>query len=138
MGGIEPDIVVRPDELDLWEIQAQRTLEATGAVRAFVEKLFEESAPLMERLARSDRCATSSYPGFDEFFSTLDTRLTPNAVRYLVRWHVRRTVGDRLGRELVGDLVDDVQLQRGLVDLLTTLNVDFRKIPDLSCLPEAR
>ncbi len=138
IGGIEPHVTVKPDLLDLWELQAQRTLEGTGAVRTYVEGLFEQNPLLMERLARSDRCATGSYPGFDEFYQTLDTRLTPNAVRYLVRWHVRRTVGDRLGRELVGDLVDDAQLQSALVDLLGTLNVDFRSIPDLSCLPEAR
>ena len=44
----------------------------------------------------------------------------------------------RLGRELVGDLVDDVQLQEALLDLLKTLQVDPASIPDLKCIVEAR
>jgi len=55
-------------------------------------------------------------------------------VRQLVRWHVRRGVGDRIGRELMGDLVDDMQLQGAILDILGTLKVDPKEIPDLSCL----
>jgi len=64
IGGIEPDVEVRNGDVDLWEIQAQRILEGTGKVRAYVDGLFTEHGPLMESVARSDRCATSSTPAW--------------------------------------------------------------------------
>ncbi|MDA1194946.1 MAG: S41 family peptidase, partial [Planctomycetota bacterium] len=134
VGGIVPDVEAKVEVLDLWKVQEQRTLEASGKVRNFVTTLFEQDAELMTRLARSDRCQASLYPGFDEFYKGLDTRLDDDAVRWLVRWNTRRTLGDRLGRELVGDLVDDVQLQWAMLDLLGTLGVNPATIPDLNCL----
>jgi C-terminal peptidase prc len=134
VGGIQPDVEARLSELDLWEIQAQRKLESSGEVRKYVDQLFLDHPDLMERLARSDRCQADLYPGFDDFYKTLDTRLDKDGVRWLVRWNTRRKLGDMLGRELVGDLVDDVQLQRGLLDLLTSLKIDPVTIPDLNCL----
>jgi len=134
VGGIAPDVKSELQVLDLWEVQAQRKLEASGKVRAFVDKLFEANADLMKRLARSDRCSPDSYPGFEAFYASLDTKLSRDAVRWLVHWNTRRIVGDQLGRELVGDLVDDLQLQAALLDLLATLKIDPATIPDLSCL----
>ena len=134
VGGIVPDREAKTEQLDLWEIQEQRKLEGTGKVREFVMGLFQKDPELMARLARSDRCQPELYPGFDEFYKSLDTRLDRDGVRWLVRWNTRRALGDKLGRELVGDLVDDVQLQWALLDLLGTLGVDPSGIPDLNCL----
>ncbi len=134
VGGIVPDREAKTDQLDLWEVQEQRKLEGSGKVREFVQSLFQKDPELMARLARSDRCQPGLYPGFDEFYKGLDTRLDRDAVRWLVRWNTRRALGDKLGRELVGDLVDDVQLQWALLDLLGTLGVDPATIPDLNCL----
>ena len=134
VGGIVPDREAKAELLDLWEVQEQRKLEGSGQVREYVQSLFEKDPELMARLARSDRCEPGLYPDFDEFYKGLDTRLDKDAVRWLVRWNTRRALGDRLGRELVGDLVDDVQLQWALLDLLGTLGVDPATIPDLNCL----
>ncbi len=134
VGGIKPDVESLPKRLDLWEVQAQRKLESKGDVRDYVAKLFEKDKELMDRLARSDRKDPSLYPGFDEFYSSLDTRLSKDAVRWLVRYHTRREVGDRLGRELVGDIVDDRQLQAAVLDLYDTLDRDFNADEDLAFL----
>ncbi len=134
VGGIAPDVTAELSELDLWEVQAQRKLETSGKVREFVDQLFTKDETLMTRLARSDRCQPDLYPGFNEFYEALDTRLDKDAVRWLVRWNTRRELGDRLGRELVGDLIDDLQLQHALLELLGTLKIDPASIPDLNCL----
>jgi carboxyl-terminal processing protease len=134
VGGIAPDVESKPEILDLWEVQEQRQLESSGKVRTYVDGLFDKDPELMKRLARSDRCDASAYPGFDAFYDGLHTRLDKDAVRWLVRWNTRRKLGDILGRELVGDLVDDVQLQDALLDLLGTLKIDPSTIPDLTCL----
>ena len=136
VGGIEPDVPAKINNLDLWEIQAQRELETSGQVRTYVDGLFANHADLMRRLARSDRHDPQVYPDFDAFYESLKTRLDQDAVRWLVRWNTRRQLGDVLGRELVGDLVDDEQLQAGLLDLLKTLKIDPATIPDLCCIAE--
>ena len=48
---------------------------ASGKVRDYVQGLFEKDPELMARLARSDRCQPELYPGFEEFYKGLDTRL---------------------------------------------------------------
>ena len=64
------------------------------------------------------------------------SKLSKDAVRWLIRYNARRELGDMLGRELVGDLVDDRQLQAGLRDLLSTLKMDPTTIPGLGCIAD--
>ena len=90
----------------------------------------------MKRLARSDRGDPGAYPGFENFYTSLDTRLDREGVRWLVRWNVRRAVGDELGRELVGDVVDDAQLRTAVLDLLKTMGKDPKTLEDLAFLPD--
>jgi carboxyl-terminal processing protease len=134
VGGLAPDAEPKAEDFDLWELQAQSQLEKTDMVRAYVEKLFTADPTTMERLARSDRRDPEAYPGFQEFFKALDTRLDGQGVRWLLRLHVRRHVGNDLRRELVGDVVDDHVLQAGLIDLFKTLRKDLASEPDLAFL----
>ena len=136
VGGIVPDIEAKPKALDFWEIQAQRKLEGGGQIREYVEGLFKNDREKMERLARSDRRDPAMYPGFDEFFAGLDTRLDKEPVRWLVRYNTRRLLGDDLGRELVGDVVDDIALQVAMRDLFKTLGKDLDSVEDLSFLKD--
>lgn len=133
-GGIKPDVEASPQDIDWWELQAQRKLESTGQVREYVRNLFLTSPDLMKKLARSDRGDPQAYPGFDAFFASLDTRLSKDAVRWLVRMNVRRELGDNLGRELVGDIVDDVPLQVAIRDLFRTMGASLASEPDLAFL----
>lgn len=136
VGGIEPDIEAKPKALDFWEIQAQRKLESGGQIREYVEELFKADREQMERLARSDRRDPASYPGFDAFYEKLDTRLEKEPVRWLVRYNTRRLLGDDLGRELVGDVVDDIALQVAMRDLFKTLGKDVTSVSDLAFLKD--
>lgn len=134
VGGIEPDLIAKPEALDFWEIQAQRKLEGSGRVRTFVEKLFEQNPEGMAQIARSDSASTAAYPGFDEFYEGADTKLDKEAVRWLVRWNTRRMMGDRLGRELVGDVVDDPALQEAVRDIMEKLKKNLEDIEGLKFL----
>ena len=58
-----------------------------------------------------------------------------DAVRWLVRFHTRRVVGNAHGRELVGDVVDDLQLQRSLEVLAKELGVKLADIDGLAFVP---
>jgi carboxyl-terminal processing protease len=133
-GGLEPEVKPPARTFDLWELQAQNQLEKTDVVRKFVQGLFEKDHELMIKLARSDRHDPEAYPGFDAFFGSLDTKLGKQAVRWLLRWHTRRQVGDELRRELVGDVVDDEVLQAGVRDLFKSLGRDLAGEADLAFL----
>lgn len=133
-GGLAPDVEPKEDGFDLWELQAQNQLEKADKVRGWVDGLFEADAEGMQRLARSDRRDPQAYPGFDDFYKGLDTRLDREGVRWLVRLHVRRHLANDLRRELVGDVVDDVVLQAALRDLFKTLGRDLASEPDLAFL----
>ena len=133
-GGLEPDVEAEQNPLDLWEIQAQRKLDASDELKAYVDGLYKDHRQLVERLARSDRGATSLYPGFTEFYESLVTQLDEEAVRFLVRFALRRQIADDLGRKLVGDLVDDPVLQAGLRDLFASMNRKLEDVDDLAFL----
>jgi carboxyl-terminal processing protease len=137
-GGIVPDVEVKGDALDLWERQAQNELVRAGTVRKWVDERMEADPALFERLARSDRRDPAAYPGFDELYASLKTRLPRQAVRYLLRAIVRDRVGDRMGRELVGDVVDDEEMRAALLDLLPRVGVDPKDVPDLAFLPDVK
>lgn len=136
VGGIAVDVQQRPDgDFDFWEIHEQRKLEGTPAVREYVNKLYAEQPDRMEELARSDGNDPAAYPGFEAFYAGLDTKLDRDAVRWLVRFHTRRVVGNAHGRELVGDVVDDLQLQRSLQVLAQELGVKLADIEGLAFVP---
>lgn len=137
-GGLEPDVEAEPDPLDLWEIQAQRTLDASDELKVYVDGLYRDHRRLVERLARSDRGDVSLYPGFEAFYKSIDTQLSEDAVRFLVRFELRRRIADDLGRKLVGDLVDDPVLQAALVDLFQSMNRKLEDVDDLAFLLESK
>lgn len=133
-GGLAPDVEPTDDGFDLWELQAQNQLERTDRVRGWVDSLFAADPEGMQRLARSDRGDPLAYPGFEDFYKGLDTRLDREGVRWLVRLHARRHLANDLRRELVGDVVDDAVLQAALRDLFKTLGRDLASEPDLAFL----
>lgn len=133
-GGIVPDLEVKEETLDLWERQAQSDLYKTGAVKKYVDEKIVPDAKTLESLAHSDRHDPTAYPGFDAFYGTLTTKLSKQAVRYLLRLRVRELVSDNLGRALVGDIVDDEILRAALGDLLATMKIDAKSIGDLAFL----
>ena len=135
-GGLRPDVEVKRSELDFWERQGQRAIEKTGAVRRYLDDVLAKDPALLAQLARSDRNDPAAYPGFEAFYASLDTKLSKHAVREVVRAQVRRRVEETIGRELVGDIVDDRQIQAAIRELLGMLKVDPKSVPDLAFLAD--
>ena len=133
-GGIEPDIEVKPVDADLWKRQGQAELYRSPAVRKFVDDLAASDPAAIERLARSDRRDPASYPGFDALYAGLSTKLDPQDVREVLRLRVREALSDRLGRDLVGDVVDDDTLRTSLLVLLPQMKLDAKSVPELAFL----
>ncbi len=138
VGGIKPDVETKDGEVDLWERQALRAIDKTGAARKYVDAAMAKDPDLFARLARSDRRDPLLYPGFDEFYAGLQTHLSKEAVRQLVRVLVRRNLENKLSRDLVGDVADDDTLAAGILEVLRLAGVDPKSVPDLAFLAEPR
>ncbi|HVY60376.1 MAG TPA: S41 family peptidase, partial [Planctomycetota bacterium] len=134
-GGVDPDIVVETDTEPAWVIQEADKLLETGAVEKFVAKLWQDNKELMTKLATFDKLDTASYPGFDEFYGGLQTRLEKNHVRKLIRAQIRRLVQDERGKEFAVDLEEDSQLQRSVYEDLKSLGEDPAQFEEYAYFP---
>ncbi len=123
-GGVDPDLAVEGETDPSWVIHEADKLVEQQVVERYVLEMWKENKEKLIELATFDNFDGSSYPGFDEFFKGLSTRLEPNHVRKLVRAHVRRLVQDDRGKEFAVDLEEDAQLQRGIFELLKKLGDD--------------
>lgn len=133
-GGLLPDTETKAEVVDFWERGQQQDLWRSGAVRRYVEDQVAKDTALADRLARSDQRDAASYPGFDAFYEGLHGHLSKQAVRVLVRLRLRESVSDRIGRELVGDVVDDPELRTALTELFVEMGIDPKSVPDLAFL----
>jgi hypothetical protein len=89
-------------------------------------------------LAEGDGNDPSLYPGFDGFYDSLNAKV-PDSFRDTVRREVRRQlrqrVADDRGEEFVYDLQEDLQLQRGVYEILEKLNMPSDQIEDYRTFP---
>jgi C-terminal peptidase prc len=149
-GGIDPDVEVVARRMDAWRYEELYQLQRAHAPRDYVDGLYREYAErgdwLRERLfqiALNDRKDVSLYPGFEEFYRSLETPLSRDDVRQLVRGEIRRRVQDARGQEFPpGDFVEDVQLQEAIRLALGELGEtpggyeDYAAIPSEGLDPE--
>jgi carboxyl-terminal processing protease len=132
--GIVPDREVEMyeyDPADAWMVEALRPLVKEGVFEAYVKKVVAEHADLLPELAVCDGDDESRYPGFDEFYAGLDTKLPRDEVRRWVRLRVREVVADMRGRAFVGtrrmgDFQEDAQLQEALRVVMEQRGRDIR------------
>ncbi len=136
-GGIDPDLVVKPRDLQTWRLEEMWRLRSSRAPRDYVDRLIDdykeregELKELMTRLADNDQRDPSQYPGFEPFYESLATPLPPDDVRYLVRMEIRRRVQDARSKEFPpGDFVEDLQLQEAIRVVLQKLGQTPEDVP---------
>jgi len=128
--GIEPDIKIEPVDYPGWVLDEMDTLKESGVVEDYIQKVFTPDDDLFGRLADYDGGDTSAYPGFDELFESAKekARLSRDQVRMMVRSALRPKIEDQRKSEFVCDLQEDVQLQRGVYELLTALDIDVEGV----------
>ncbi len=138
MGGVEPDFVVDTPTIERWKFDEQRRLYDEGHIRDYVDKHWDANQELFGHLAVNDGLDTGLYPGFDDFYASLDTSLGTGDVRRVIREEIRRRVQDALGREFPrGDFVEDPQLQKAIEVALEELGqttddvAEFRPLFDV-------
>jgi C-terminal peptidase prc len=137
-GGVEPDVVIDTPLMERREIQGR--LDIRPKARAHVDETYSENRDLYNRLAVNDFRRPELYPGFEDFYRSLECDLTRDEVRAELRLQARRRVQDDRGAEFPSDFVEDVQLQKAIEVALEKLGEDPKSMNDYSLvfdLPDA-
>jgi len=130
-GGIAPDMPVELPRIDAWRIEEAWRVRGTRKLREYVEQHWLEHAALLRGLAEFDGKDASKYPGFDEFYASLETVLPKDDVRLMLREEVRRRVQDERGAAFpLGDFQEDVQLQEAVRASLEERGVQAQDVPE--------
>jgi carboxyl-terminal processing protease len=130
-GGVEPDQEVGPRRFEYWELKEFSRVQATRTLRQWVDERFAQSRELFLGLAAADRGDWSLYPGFEELYASLETTLSRDDVRFLLRREVRRRVQDDRGAAYPsGDFEEDPQLQKAIEVALSGLGESWTQVPE--------
>lgn len=137
IGGVTPDVEVSFEGLEGWEnhelAELFDSLDGDNPFETYVADHWDEHHALFQELALGDGNDPQRYPGYDTFRASLDTPLSDDTVRMLLRAEVRDRVADERGQAfpggvLYGDWQEDVQLQEGITQLARELSLDLALI----------
>ncbi len=120
-GGVEPDISVPTPVRAAWLVEEVERLRAAPQMTEYVSKHFEKIGRFIHE---GDGRDVTRYPDFEALYASLETKADREAVRQILRFHLRRRVEDRDGKEFAGDFHEDAQLQRGILEALSKLGKD--------------
>ncbi|MDG1050549.1 MAG: S41 family peptidase [Planctomycetota bacterium] len=119
-GGVSPDLQVELRRRESWRLLEMRRIQDTRVLREWALERFDEDAETMGGLAYCDFGDPALYPGFEDLYASLDTPLTRDDVRFLLRIDVRRRFQDLRGSALpTGDFAEDLQLQAAIENVLS-------------------
>lgn len=138
LGGVSPEIVVNPKRYETWRLEAMYELQDERVIRNWVADNWTAHRELFVQLAYTDGKNPDAYPGFDAFYTTLDTPLSREDVRFMMRRELRRLAQDERGSAFPrGDFEEDLQLQRGIEVVLDETNRKVSDIPEYEATFEA-
>jgi len=129
-GGVEPDETVPTMRRDTWRLVEMRKLQDTRQLRRWAQDHFEANREAFDELALCDMDDPTAYAGFDELYAGLNTILSKDDVRFLLRIEVRKLVQDEQGHAFpLGDYQEDSQLQSALRSILADLGEQPSSLP---------
>lgn len=129
-GGVEPSVKADPIRLEPAVIAEMRRVLGTKKIRDWLDAAWSKDKEELVRLAESDYDDPSRYPGFDALYASLETTLTPQDVRTLVRREVRGRAQDVRGVAYPdGDFQDDPMLQAAIESALERLKLSKSDVP---------
>ena len=134
--GVVPDIVIESGWTREISNKEWARLVEQKAFKNYVEENFPGNEKLFAELAENDGKDSSRYPGFKEWYRSLETTLIEEDIRWILRREVRDRVEDEQGSEFAMNLQDDIQLQRAVVEALTRLGESYKAIEEYSFFPE--
>jgi hypothetical protein len=136
--GVTPDVKVEAEgksRRDAWKESEIFDLWKKEAFQNYVRERMAEHKDLFVKLAEGDGGDENAYPGFDEFYQGLDTRLSRDDVRKWIRIVVRDEVADVRGKafpgiQFMGDYQEDEQLQGAIKVVLEKVGMKMEDVPE--------
>ncbi len=116
-GGIKPDIEVEPARQPSWKNEEYARIRGKSGFKNYIKKYYAGDKVLYGKLAVNDRRDYTKYPGFEEWFKGLATKVSRQDAREWLRSSIRERVADDRGKEFVNDLLEDQQLQNTVLML---------------------
>ncbi len=130
-GGVEPEVRADPRRYEPGVIAEMRRVIDTRKIRSWLDEHWQKEQAELTRLAVADYDDPSRYPGFDALYRSLETTLSPQDVRGLIRREVRGRAQDvRSAAFPDGDFEDDPMLQAAIEAALAKLKVTPQDIPE--------
>ena len=138
-GGVEPDREVEFPEMEYAVVRELTRLMEDDPFRPYAQEIYNADHELAVGLAINDNRDTAKYPGWEDFYSGLDTDLEPQEVRRWVRRQLRAVVSDARGKVFpgngfAGDYVEDPQLREAIRAVLEGSPLSYDKIPEYADL----
>lgn len=135
LGGVEPDRNIEFPEISFVVARELNRILEDNPFRPYADRLFEDNKELAVKLAINDNHDTALYPGWDDFFQSLDTELEEQEVRRWVRRQLRGVVSDARGKVFpgngfAGDYVEDPQLREAIRAVLESTSLTYDTIPE--------
>lgn len=131
VGGVSPDIFIDPQYLDSWQVYAIDKLRKSGKLEEYLDLRYRgEGKAAMMKLAAYDGLQTSAWPGFEEFYTSLGTRLARDDVRRELRFALRTRVSDDRGAEFTQNYQEDPGILRGVKELYAKAGKDAQALPE--------
>ena len=121
-GGVQPEHEIDMPLIERWRYEERERVRTGDVLQDYLAEHYAANRELFHRLAVNDTKNPELYPRFDGLVAALDTTLSRNDVRDVLRKEIRRRVQDDLGREFpFGDYVEDVQVQKAIQVALEAL-----------------
>ncbi|MEZ6194456.1 MAG: S41 family peptidase [Planctomycetota bacterium] len=127
-GGVLPDTYIRPRLLKSWKIEEITKILESKKLEEYINAKIVPEKELFARLFETDDQNPQLYPGFDEFYASLETPLGKDDVRIYLRGRLRREWANRQGRPNIADFQEDPQLQRAIYESLQGQNVALESV----------
>jgi len=129
--GVEPDIVIeQPDFPPTAYFDAVQELLDAEVFLKYLDKYYPLHKKLFRSLAENDSADYNRYPGFNEWYKSLKTNVPKDIIRVYLRAALIKRVADDVGKEPVCNFVDDVQLQRAILEALKKRGSDISEYQD--------
>ncbi len=135
-GGVIPDYTIAHRWVDAWHESELPQLLEDDVFNKYLREQLPEHREIFAKNSVFDAGDFETYPEFDAFYNSLDTRLTKDEIRLWLRVYARRRVSDVRGKVFPGDLIfmgdfqEDPQLQRAIGELFEKMPTDLTSVPE--------